>query len=216
MSNFLRVLAAITIPSTIAHTFLPADLHVNLASLVFGRESALFQFPRYHAPENLNLVMCHLWGGAIWMLVALVQTSPRGRALLGAKGHSVLGYIGFVSALVCMLGLSVFIFRIGFGLAERMAAAFFGLIFARDLVRALLAARRRDYETHSHLMTRAVVISFGVGTIRLIYMPAVILKIAPESIAENKDFFGGVFWLAMVINYLIADNLKTTKTKKQN
>jgi uncharacterized membrane protein len=131
-----------------------------------ARETAWFD--RRYA-ENPVIARLHVIPGALFLIFGALQFSDRFRRR-HLRFHRWAGRILIVLALG---GVAFSAFYFSFlmpfaGPAETVAFIPFGGFFVIAIVRAFIAIRRRDIETHRAWMTRAYALAVGVSVVRLV------------------------------------------------
>jgi uncharacterized membrane protein len=132
-----------------------------------GRPGELARFDARYA-ANPTSTWLHVLPGALFLVLALLQFSPRvrnrhirfhrwsGRILLLAGGAIVV--TGLYFGLLMPIG----------GAMETAAISLFGGVFLFSLATAYLAIRRREVERHREWMIRAFAVAIGISTVRLV------------------------------------------------
>lgn len=121
------------------------------------------------------IVHLHVILGAVYLLVGSMQFVPAirnrwpvyhrwaGRVLVGVA--AVVGAAALFMALVIPFS----------GWAGRIGNGFFATLFLFALARGFLAIRRRDIARHREWMIRAFAIALGIATMRLVFVPSLVL-----------------------------------------
>lgn len=172
-------------------------LGVALVSLRFLAIPVELSMPHMaHYLEGANLALYgHIIGGPVALALIPFQfwTGLRRRA---PRVHRTLGYITFTAIVIG--GLSALALLPKF-LGTPMAALGFatlGTLWIGSAVRAVLAARARDFETHRRWMLRTAAFCFAAVTLRLI-MP--FLMAGGMTITETYSVTAWASWIPNLI-----------------
>jgi len=160
-------------PSTAALPFIIGFLALS------GIGGSIFFFT--HEPNNQgfidypNITNFHVIPGAIYLVLAPFQFSAtlRKRSLNTHRfAGRVLSAIGLVvGATALFLGLIVPYS----GVSEQLVIGFFGVLFLFSIVRGFLYIRSKEIALHREWMMRAFAIGLSIATMRLIFIPALII-----------------------------------------
>jgi uncharacterized membrane protein len=127
-------------------------------------------FLKYPLITNLHVVL-----GAVYLVAGAIQFVPRirnrwpvyhrwaGRALVGVA--LVVGSAALFMALVIPFS----------GWPGRLGNGFFALFFLFSLTQGFLAIRRREIARHREWMIRAFALALGIATMRLMFVPALMI-----------------------------------------
>lgn len=129
------------------------------------------------------VVHLHVVLGAVYLLAGSIQFIPRvrnrwpvyhrwaGRVLVGVA--AIVGSAALFMALVIPFS----------GWSGRIGNGFFAALFLFSLTRGFLAVRRRDFLRHREWMIRAFAIALGIATMRLVFVPALVIV----NVEDPKD-----------------------------
>lgn len=127
-------------------------------------------FLKYPLVTNLHVVL-----GAVYLLAGSVQFMPRVRNRWPVY-HRWAGRILVSAALVVgSAALFMALFIPFSGWPGRLGNGFFALFFLFALTQGFLAIRRRDIARHREWMIRAFALALGIATMRLLFVPALIV-----------------------------------------
>lgn len=196
-------------PSTAALPFIIGFLALS------GIGGSIFFFT--HEPNNQgfidypNITNFHVIPGAIYLVLAPFQFSAtlRKRSLNTHRfAGRVLSAIGLVvGATALFLGLIVPYS----GVSEQLVIGFFGVLFLFSIVRGFLYIRSKEITLHREWMMRAFAIGLSIATMRLIFIPALIIVGNPTR-QETEMLSIIAFTIAFVLHCSIAEIwIRTTR-----
>ena len=196
-------------PSTAALPFIIGFLALS------GIGGSIFFFT--HEPNNQgfidypNITNFHVIPGAIYLVLAPFQFSAtlRKRSLNTQRFVGrVLSAIGLVvGATALFLGLIVPYS----GVSEQLVIGFFGVLFLFSIVRGFLYIRSKEIALHREWMMRAFAIGLSIATMRLIFIPALIIVGNPTR-QETEMLSIIAFTIAFVLHCSIAEIwIRTTR-----
>ena len=170
-----------------------------------------------HEPNNQgfidypNITNFHVIPGAIYLVLAPFQFSAtlRKRSLNTHRfAGRVLSAIGLVvGATALFLGLIVPYS----GVSEQLVIGFFGVLFLFSIVRGFLYIRSKEIALHREWMMRAFAIGLSIATMRLIFIPALIIVGNPTR-QETEMLSIIAFTIAFVLHCSIAEIwIRTTR-----
>ncbi len=146
---------------------------------ICGIGGSIFFFT--HEPNNEgfvqypNITRLHVIPGALFLLLAPFQFSKNIRnKSLGYhrwSGRTLVSIGLVVGAAAMFLGLVVPYS----GVSEQLVIAFFGTLFLASLVKGFAYARANQIALHREWMLRAFAIGLSIATMRLIFIPALII-----------------------------------------
>ena len=170
-----------------------------------------------HEPNNQgfidypNITNFHVIPGAIYLVLAPFQFSEtlRKRSLntqrFAGRGLSAIGLV--VGATALFLGLIVPYS----GVSEQLVIGFFGVLFLFSIVRGFLYIRSKEIALHREWMMRAFAIGLSIATMRLIFIPALIIVGNPTR-QETEMLSIIAFTIAFVLHCSIAEIwIRTTR-----
>ena len=170
-----------------------------------------------HEPNNQgfidypNITNFHVIPGAIYLVLAPFQFSAtlRKRSLNTHRfAGRVLSAIGLVvGATALFLGLIVPYS----GVSEQLVIGFFGVLFLFSIVRGFLYIRSKEIALHREWMMRAFAIGLSIATMRLIFIPALIIVGNPTR-QETGMLSIIAFTIAVVLHCSISEIwIRTTR-----
>ena len=170
-----------------------------------------------HEPNNQgfidypNITNFHVIPGAIYLALAPFQFSAtlRKRSLNTHRfAGRVLSAIGLVvGATALFLGLIVPYS----GVSEQLVIGFFGVLFLFSIVRGFLYIRSKEIALHREWMMRAFAIGLSIATMRLSFIPALIIVGNPTR-QETEMLSIIAFTIAFVLHCSIAEIwIRTTR-----
>ena len=170
-----------------------------------------------HEPNNQgfidypNITNFHVIPGAIYLALAPFQFSAtlRKRSLNTHRfAGRVLSAIGLVvGATALFLGLIVPYS----GVSEQLVIGFFGVLFLFSIVRGFLYIRSKEIALHREWMMRAFAIGLSIATMRLIFIPALIIVGNPTR-QETEMLSIIAFTIAFVLHCSISEIwIRTTR-----
>lgn len=146
---------------------------------ICGIGGSIFFFT--HEPNNEgfvqhpNITFFHVTLGAIYLLLAPFQFSKKIR-------NKFLTYHRWSGRILVSIGLVVGAAALFLGLvipysgiSEQFVIAFFGTFFLVSLVKGFVYARAKEIALHREWMLRAFAIGLSIATMRLIFIPALII-----------------------------------------
>ena len=170
---------------------------------ISGIGGSIFFFT--HEPNNQgfaqypNITLLHVLPGALYLLLAPFQFSKKIRSKsLNTHRWSgrILVSIGLVVGAAAMfLGLVVPYS----GVPEQIVIGFFGTLFLFSLVRGFTYARAKQIGLHREWMIRAFTIGLSIATMRLIFIPALIIVGDPtRQVTESLSIIA--FTIAFILH----------------
>jgi uncharacterized membrane protein len=152
-----------------------------------------------------TIVAFHVVLGGLYLSIAPFQFLRRIRSRHLAYHRRVgrlLVAIGVVvGATALFMGL-VIPFSSGWG--ERVIIGLFGTLFLFSLLKAFVHVRAGRVGLHREWMIRAFAIALSIATIRLIYIPALLIVADPTE-AQNALLWDTSFAVAFVVNTSVAE-----------
>ena len=183
MSVLVAVLAALGVSSSVAY-FLREPYNPGFS-----------EFP--------NVVKSHVVLGAIYLGIAPFQFSPAVRTRWP-------GYHRIIGRVLTLIGLAIGLSAIFIGLfipfsglSEQIVISVFGVFFVVSLVRGFQCIRRKQIVQHREWMIRAFSIGLSIATMRLIFIPALIVLGASDETARSLSIFS--FTVSFAIHTLAAE-----------
>ena len=173
-----------------------------------GIGASIFFFT--HEPNNPgfvdypNITVLHVIPGAIYLALAPFQFSAtlRKKSLLYHRWSGrLLTAIGLiVGAAALFLGIVVPFS----GASEQLVIGFFGVLFLFSIVRGFLYIRSKQIALHREWMMRAFAIGLSIATMRLIFIPALIIVGNPTR-QDTELLSIMAFTIAFVLHCSIAE-----------
>jgi hypothetical protein len=151
-------------------------------------------FQEYPTITNL-----HVLPGVIYLALAPLQFLKSIRSSFGSY-HKWIGRLLSLIALVAGSGaMFLGIITPYSGIPEQIVIAIFGSLFLFSTVRGFFCARARNFNEHREWMIRAFSIGLSIATMRLIFVPMLI--VIGESSREEAEFFSIVsFTIAFALH----------------
>jgi uncharacterized membrane protein YozB (DUF420 family) len=163
--------------------------------------------------EHPALIGAHVGLGAIYLGLALPQLVGRLRRRRPAT-HRRMGRVAVAAGLVA--GATALLMTALFPYSGRAALALvgpFGAWFVLSLLRGTWLARRRRFAEHRAWMLRALAIGTSIATMRLIFVPAMLLlgEFEDEALARRVSLAS--FGAAFVLHAAVAEAwIRATRT----
>jgi uncharacterized membrane protein len=157
-----------------------------------------------HYAAHPVVALAHVLPGALFLIFGALQLSPRFRQR-HLRFHRIAGRILLLLALAGV-ALSAFYFSMLMpfaGVSESIAIGVFGGYFVFGLVRAFVAIRRRQIETHRAWMIRAYSIALAVSTVRLVSM-FIDPLLTPRGVPPREIFLLSV-WIGFAVSAVAAE-----------
>lgn len=153
--------------------------------------------------EYPNLVKMHAALGAVYLALAPLQflTPVRSRWL---SFHRITGRV--LTAIGLAIGLSAIFIGLVIpfsGLSEQVIISIFGAFYVVALVKGFLCIRRREIAKHREWMIRAFSIGLSIATMRLVFIPALIIVGADDATARTLSIIS--FSVAFSVHTLVAE-----------
>lgn len=156
--------------------------------------------------EFPGVTIMHVVLGGVFVLLAPFQfvASIRQRCLAYHRwAGRVLVLVGAIVGLTAIFMAVVIPFS---GNPERLINGSFGLIFLTCIWKAVTAIRRRDVRAHRQWMTRAMAMGLAPATMRLLFIPGVmLLKPAASDVATLAMISIISFSVAFPLHLLVAE-----------
>ncbi|MDA1371349.1 MAG: DUF2306 domain-containing protein [Proteobacteria bacterium] len=164
-------------------------------------------------PTITNL---HVIPGAVYLALAPFQFSSTIRDR-NRSYHRWAGRLLSSIALVAGAGALFLGVIIPFsGLAEQIVTGFFGTVFLIATVKGFTCARAGNFTTHREWMMRAFAIALSIATMRLIFVPTLIIIGNPTR--EEAEFYSITsFTIAFILHSGFAEYwIRRTRTKSSS
>lgn len=150
------------------------------------RPAEVHRFDSRYAAHRV-VALLHLVPGALFLLLAPLQFSPRIRERY-IEFHRWSGRALLVAAFATAVSALCFgLFMPFAGWSEAAAIASFGALFLIALSRAFLAIRRHEVRLHREWMLRAFAIALGISTVRIV-AAALDLALTPAGLTVGQIF----------------------------
>lgn len=191
-------LTFVAVVSSLSRYLLPHDLHLQIASILYGEPYTEVQFSELSkrpVQEFLHRVL-----GAVYMIIGLLQFTPSFRKK-NWKLHRLLGRIFVIFSFVVGLGGIYMGLAYPFaGWQESVPSVLFGSLFIYFAFMGYRRARERNIKEHQLWMIRSFSIALGIATIRII-----VLVVNTLTDIEYNDIFIFAFWCAWTMHIVIAE-----------
>ncbi len=145
-------------------------------------------------------MLLHVVPGGIFLLAAPLQLSARLRRRY-AVVHRSLGYLLLLLAIpFAFTGLYIAVREPFFGPVAAVAAVTAGVLFINAGVRAYLAIRAGDRDSHRVWMLRFLALAYAIAVIRaLSVLVMALFPVGPRALG------GPLFWLGWILSALLAE-----------
>ncbi len=177
-----------------------------LATLGIGVAVEHFMDPDHYNPgfyEYPVTTRLHVTLGAAYLAFAMLQFVGRVRARW-PRLHRVSGrmavFAGFVSGTTALLIATLFPFS---GPSAMAVVGPFAFLFLFSLARGIWLARARRFAEHREWMIRAMAVATSIATMRLIFVPALMILGESEELARWLSLTS--FGIAFVIHSTVAE-----------
>ena len=198
LKGTVLLLATVGVVSSLMRYLLPHDLHMAVATPLYGS----------FAPEHLPVMAAHpgvealhRLGGAVYMILGVLQFMPRLRARRPAL-HRWSGRIFLALSVAAGLSGAFMSLAFPYERSEGPPSVVFGGIMVLCAVQAYLHIRRRDVVGHREWVTRCFAVGLGIGTIRVF---AVVLLTTTQLTA--REIIAPCFWVGWSVTLLGAEVL---------
>ncbi len=175
-----------------------AILGIGAVGYFFATGGANEQFQNHSIIVNSHALL-----GGVYLLLAPLQFSQKFRSrFLGF--HRISGRVLITLGLI--VGCSALFMGIVIpysGFAEQLIIGFFGALFLASLLVSYVAIRRKDVSQHREWMIRAFAIGLSIATMRLIFVPGLLLFSLSRQQTEIWSIVS--FALAFIIHCLVAE-----------
>jgi len=154
--------------------------------------------------EHPGLMRAHVILGAVYLSLALPQFLPGLRARR-PRLHRAFGRIAVAAGFVA--GLSAVVIGIAFpfsGVSETAITLPFALLFLVSLGRGLWLARARRFAKHREWMIRALAVGTSIATMRLVFVPALLLLGEPTH-ERARELSTPSFAIAFALHLAVAE-----------
>ena len=170
-----------------------------------------FSIEHFLDPEHYNhgfndyplIISLHVAGGGLYFLGAALQFIPairRSRPIVHRITGRITFTLGLASGVVVLAITWLFPFS---GMIEFYAILPFTGWFLWSLWQGFQAARAKDFTVHRKWMIRAFALASGIVTMRLIFVPLLIITDADEALAATLSLFS--FVSAFLIHIALAE-----------
>lgn len=153
--------------------------------------------------EHPNVVKMHAALGAVYLALAPFQFLVKVRSRWPGY-HRAVGRL--LTSIGLVIGLSAIFIGLVIpysGLSEQVVIGVFGIFFVVSLANAFLSIRNRDIDRHREWMIRAFSIGLSVATMRLIFIPALIIVGANDETARALSIFS--FTISFALHATVAE-----------
>ena len=190
------LLATVGIVSSLIRYLLPRAVHATIDAPLYG------SFATEHLPvlaAHPGAEAIHRLGGAAYMILGLMQFTPRLRARAPAlhrwSGRVFLG----LSLAVAVSGVYMTL-AFPFERGEGPPSVVFGGALVFCAIMAYLRIRRGDVVGHREWMTRTFAVGLGIGTIRLIAV-----TVLSTTRIDAHELITPAFWIGWTVTLLGAE-----------
>jgi uncharacterized membrane protein len=205
VTSAVGLLVIVGVVASLARYLLPHDLHLTVARPLYGIY-ADEQLPVMAAHPHLELL--HRLGGAIYMILGVMQFMPRIRtnyvSLHRWSGRIFLG----LSAAAAASGL-VIVVAFPFEPGERLPSFLFSALMLFCAAKAYIAIRRRQVAAHREWITRSFAVGLGIATIRLLAAPVLLV-----THLTTHDVLVPAFWGGWGLTFIAAEVLIRARRAK--
>lgn len=154
--------------------------------------------------EHPSLMRAHVTLGAVYLALALPQFLPGLRARR-PRLHRAFGRLAVAAGLVA--GLTAVAIGIAFpfsGFSETAVTLPFALLFLVSLGRGIWLARGRNFAKHREWMIRALAVGTSIATMRLVFVPALLLLGEPTD-ERARELSTQSFAIAFALHVAVAE-----------
>ena len=192
------LLATVGVVASLMRYLLPHDLHLAISTPLYGS----------FAPEHLPVMAAHpgvealhRLGGALYMILGVLQFMPRLRARRPAL-HRWSGRVFLALSVAAALSGVFMALAFPYERGEGPPSIVFGGLMVFFAVQAYLHIRRGDVVGHREWVTRCFAVGLGIATIRLI--AAVVLN---TTHLVTRQIITPTFWIGWTVTVLAAEAL---------
>lgn len=168
----------------------------NRFMLVGGANAGFEEYP--------NITLAHVGPGLLYLALAPLQFLKSIRSKY-PQFHRWSGRLLVVLSLI--LGAAAVVIGVLFpysGVIEQVIIAFFGTFFLAAAVNGFLCARRKNFKAHREWMMRSFAIGLAIVTMRLIFVPILIIIGSPT--VEDAQLWSIVsFTIAFCLHWAVAE-----------
>lgn len=189
------LLVVVALLSSLARYVLPQWLHLRIAAVLFSDLAGhLPVMATYPITEAL-----HRLGGALYLLLGVVQFIPRAR-MQHPAWHRRSGLVFLVLTLIVGVSGMWMGVAIPYRPGESVPSLMFGAIMLVCAGRAYLHARRREFRAHREWMIRSFAVGLGVGTMRVVGIPILTARVCTAA-----ELIAPLFWFGWGSTLLVAE-----------
>ncbi len=180
---------------------------VVLAMLGIGASLEHVFGPDHYNPgfaQHPWLMRAHVILGAVYLALALPQFLPGLRARR-PRLHRAFGRVAVGAGIVA--GLTAVVIGIAFpfsGVSETAVTLPFALLFLFSLGRGIWLARTRRFALHREWMIRALAVGTSIATMRLVFVPALLLLGQPSD-ERARELSTPSFGIAFALHVAVAE-----------
>ncbi|MGD1894979.1 MAG: DUF2306 domain-containing protein [Cyclobacteriaceae bacterium] len=191
-------LTFIAVVSSLSRYLLSHDLHMQIASILYGEPYTEVQFAELSKRPIQEFI--HRVVGAAYMIIGLLQFTPSFRKK-NWKLHRVLGRVFVIFSLLVGLGGIYMGLSYPFaGWRETVPTLLFGGLFIYFVFMGYRRARQRKILEHQLWMIRSFSIALGIATIRII-----VLAVNTLTDIEYNKIFIFAFWCAWTMHLVLTE-----------
>lgn len=177
-----------------------------------GAGAAHYFVPPYNPgfAKHPIVTVAHVLLGPAYLFFGGLQFVPRIRNTWPAYHRWAGRVLVVLASIVGLSALFLALFVPFAGWTGRIVNGFFGIFFLFALARGVIAIRRREVTLHREWMIRAFAIALGIATMRLIFIPA--LLIAGDD--ANPVMLSAVAFTAAFVSHALAAEFWIRKTRR--
>ena len=131
-----------------------------------------------------NVVKLHAALGAVYLGLGVFQFSPRVRSNWPTYHRNVGRVIASFGLIVGLSAIFIGLVILFSGLPEQVVIGVFGVFFVTSLAQGFVCIRNKQIAKHREWMIRAFSIGLSIATMRIIFIPALILVGASDENAR--------------------------------
>lgn len=154
--------------------------------------------------EHPWVMRAHVTLGGVYLALVLPQFLPGLRARR-PRLHRAFGRVAVGSGLVA--GVTAVVISIAFpfsGVTETVVTLPFALLFLVSLARGIWLARARRFALHREWMIRALAVGTSIATMRLVFVPALLLLGTPTD-ERARELSTPSFLIAFALHFAVAE-----------
>ncbi|OJJ17838.1 hypothetical protein BKI52_28685 [marine bacterium AO1-C] len=162
------VLTVIGVYACLSRYLLPTSTHIWLSNILYGPEYTQKALPALASKPGIEIV--HRLLGAVYLMIGLVQFSPRFRKQR-PRLHKTLGKIFMVFSITAAVSGMLFAVLVPFaGFLEVFPIFTFAFFMLYATYRAYAHIRRGEVMAHREWIARSYAVGLGIATIRVMVL----------------------------------------------